>query len=216
MQGPRADPQGSSLKEQLLQLLRVTPGLTDREITCRLRGASAPQQPVNQLARALAQKGIISRERRPDGLLGNYPALVTSSGPGVQFVQRTIPVSTELLGEDELKRHLENWLLSSGWQVHIAWGKQPGVDIFATNGGRRWFIEVKGCGSLNAMRVNYFLSILGEMLQRMRYEDAKYSIALPDLPQFRGLWARLPDLAKKRTTIDVLFVSADGAIDTSA
>ena len=55
------------------------------------------------------------------------------------------------------------------------------------------------------MRVNYFLSMLGETLQRMDDPDASYSIAVPDLPQFRGLWARLPALAKSRTQISAIF-----------
>jgi hypothetical protein len=63
------------------------------------------------------------------------------------------------------------------------------------------------------MRVNYFLAVLGETLQRMRNPQAKYSIALPDIPQFRGLWRRLPELAKRRTGITALFVSDIGQVD---
>jgi hypothetical protein len=63
------------------------------------------------------------------------------------------------------------------------------------------------------MRVNYFLSIIGELLQRMDDPVARYSIALPNIEQFRNLCARLPELAKQRTTIDAIFVSEDGKID---
>ncbi len=63
------------------------------------------------------------------------------------------------------------------------------------------------------MRVNYFLSILGELLQRMDDPDARYSIALPDMQQFRRLWQRLPQLAKARTTISALFVSPSGKVE---
>ena len=62
------------------------------------------------------------------------------------------------------------------------------------------------------MRVNYFLAILGETLQRMESAETRYSITLPDVPQFRGLWQRLPELAKRRTTITALFVGADGSV----
>jgi hypothetical protein len=62
------------------------------------------------------------------------------------------------------------------------------------------------------MRVNYFLMILGETLQRMSDEGAQYSIALPDMPQYRNLWGRLPPLAKARTTISCLFVSESGEV----
>ncbi len=37
------------------------------------------------------------------------------------------------------------------------------------------------------MRVNYFFAILGESFQRMAGPTTRYSIALPDMTQFRGL-----------------------------
>ena len=91
---------------------------------------------------------------------------------------------------------------------------EHGVDIKVRNKdySRYWIIEVKGPGSRQAMRVNYFIAILGETLQRMTDSNARYSIALPDLEQFRRLWERLPQLAKERTTIDVIFVDEDGNI----
>jgi len=62
------------------------------------------------------------------------------------------------------------------------------------------------------MRVNYFVAILGELLQRMTDPAAHYSVALPDLKQFRGLWRRLPPMAKARTGITALFVAPSGQI----
>jgi len=52
-----------------------------------------------------------------------------------------------------------------------------------------------------------------ELLQRMDDPDARYSIALPDMQQFRRLWQRLPQLAKARTTISALFVSPSGNVE---
>jgi hypothetical protein len=63
------------------------------------------------------------------------------------------------------------------------------------------------------MRVNYFLSMLGELLQRMHDSEARYSVALPEMPQFRRLWGRLPGLAQSRTGISALFVDAAGNVD---
>ena len=60
-------------------------------------------------------------------------------------------------------------------------------------------------GTRNPMRVNYFLSALGEILQRMDDSTAQYSIAVPDLPQYHGLWDRLPVLCKERTQLSILF-----------
>jgi hypothetical protein len=119
----------------------------------------------------------------------------------------------EMLSEDDVKRSLQTWLEASGWKASIIWGRGRGIDAEATKDGKRWIIEAKGCGSLNAMRVNYFLSILGELLQRMNDPDTHYSIALPDMKQFRGLWHRLPNLAKSRTQISALFVSTGGRVE---
>jgi acetyl esterase/lipase len=50
-------------------------------------------------------------------------------------------------------------------------------------------------------------------VQHIRHHAARYSIALPDLPQFRGLWQRLPEVAKRRTGITCLFVDTRGGVD---
>ncbi len=41
---------------------------------------------------------------------------------------------------------------------------------------------------------------------------AKYSIALPNVGQFRGLWERLPHVAKQRIKITALFVDDGGSV----
>lgn len=206
----------SSLPEQILELVGKLPGLTDREITNNLRGSSAPQQPINIAARGLASRGQLVRKRRDDGLIGNYLS-DTAAKQVVASVSNPSRVSEgkqdDKFAEDRLKAVLEQWLAEAGWSTEIAWAKQRGVDIHARRNNERWLIEVKGIGSRPEMRVNYFISILGETLQRMDDPFAKYSIALPDVPQFRNLWKRLPQLAKKRTGITALFISADGSIE---
>jgi hypothetical protein len=117
------------------------------------------------------------------------------------------------LSEDEVKLHLGAWLENLGWKVRMAWGQERGVDVVAEKDAERWLIEAKGGGSRPEMRVNYFLSMLGETLQRMDDPGARYSIALPSMRQFRGLWSRLPALAKARLGITALFVSADGTVE---
>jgi hypothetical protein len=123
------------------------------------------------------------------------------------------PKAEEGLSEDEVKQHLQRWLQGQGWTCRIAWGKERGIDVEATRGEERWVIEAKGCGSRPQMRVNYFLAILGETLQRMDDPKARYSIALPDMAQYRGLWERLPALAKQRTGITLLLVGADRGVE---
>ncbi len=200
----------ASLKEKILRELAATPGLTDRELTDRILGQGARPQSVNQATRSLAEIGDLHRRKRADGITGNY-----LESPAWTAADDSRPPSTDekaAQSEDDIKRALHDWLTAAGWQVKVAWGRERGIDIEAVRGNERWVIEVKGSGSLDAMRVNYFLMMLGELLQRMSDSDARYSIALPDLKQFRGLWHRLPRLAKARTGITALFVTASGEV----
>jgi hypothetical protein len=205
----------ATLKEGVLALVRSTPGLTDREITDRLLGSGATQQGVNQIARSLAVERLVARRPRHDGKLGNYPAEV-SQEPSLPAEGGASIGATDSLSEDDVKLKLQAWLEGLGWKVTVTWGRGQGIDIDALQSGRRWVIEAKGRGSLDPMRVNYFLGVLGELLQRMSDPEAKYSIALPDIPQFRRLWNRLPELAKRRTGISALFVNDSGRVEEGA
>jgi len=201
----------STLRERFVTAVAESAGLTDRELTDRLLGASVGQQAVNQVAWALAVQGRITRRPRADGKTGNYP--VGAPAPdGAPAPLPSVEADSSVLSEDDVKRRLKDWLEADGWQIEVKWGRDPGIDIQAKRGSEVWIVEAKGCGSLNAMRVNYFLGMLGETLQRMDNPAARYSIALPDMKQYRGLWARLPQLAKSRTQISALFVAPDGGV----
>lgn len=202
-----------TLQSRILKLISSEPGLTDREITNTLQSPANNQQPINQAARLLAGKGLLVRQKRNDGLIGNYPSEISVQTAQQQVESPRNNSDQDAPTEDEMKSVLGRWLQAQGWSVEIAWQKARGIDIDARRGVERWIIEVKGPGSRQAMRVNYFIGILGETLQRMDDANAKYSIALPDLPQYRGLWERLPALAKSRTQISLIFVSKDGIIE---
>ena len=72
-----------------------------------------------------------------------------------------------LLAEDTVKQAVEAALTADGWQVHVRWGRVHGIDIEAHRAGECLVLEAKGEGSLSAMRVNFFVGALGELLQRM-------------------------------------------------
>lgn len=197
--------------DDLIKVVNESPGMTDRELTDVLKGKGVHPSQVNQEARRLEQKGLLVRRPRNDGSIGNYPS--APDGDPVEVpVRPEIAQTLEGLSEDEVKVHLAAWLKARGWDARVAWGKSRGVDILATKDEQRWIIEVKGLGSLQPMRVNYFIGMLGETLQRMADPAARYSIAMPDVAQFRGLWKRLPQLAKQRTQITALFVTSEGAV----
>jgi hypothetical protein len=201
----------SNLKEEICEYLRVSPGMTDREITNALRGANFAQQPINQACRQMAEKGELTRSNRNDGLIGNYLSTTASMKQGAQS-RKVSRAGDQHASEDDVKKILVKWLERNGWTVVTAWGQAPGADCVAERAHERWIIEVKGQGSRQAMRVNYFLAVLGELLQRMDDPNAHYSVAFPDVEQFEGLWRRLPSLAKERTTISAIFVTKEGQV----
>jgi len=129
----------------------------------------------------------------------------------------TLPDQSAALGdplsEDSIKHVLDRWLRSQGWKTSVAWKRTRGIDIVAARDAERWIIEVKGRGKHSQMQGNYFLAILGSLLERMDDPSARYSVALPDLPSYRGLWQRLPVLAKARTTVTALFVDEAGNVE---
>ena len=199
---------GMTLKEKILLALAETPGLTDTDLERKL---GARHQSVNQACRQLALQGKVSRDGRR-GTIKNFLAVDAVIPPETARAAPCGKTDTNGLQEDPIKEILDQWLRGEGWETQVAWGRQRGPDIVAKRGSDSWIIEVKGCGSLSAMRVNYFLAVLGETLQRMECPDARYSIALPDMRQFRNLWSRLPKLAKERARIDAIFVSGNGQV----
>jgi hypothetical protein len=208
-----------SLADKILGVISKQPGITDRWLAAAVFGPGTPQQRVNGECRLLADRGLLNRTKRPDGLIGNFVRLGTAI-PTTKIIspeppnQLTPPPSNQpFMSEDELKKILEGWLIEQGWKVEIAWARTPGIDLHARRNDQRWIIEAKGQGTLAPMRVNYFLGALGETLQRMDDPKAAYSIAFPDLQQFSNLWSRLPKLSRERTKISALFVQHDGGVD---
>lgn len=60
--------------------------------------------------------------------------------------------------------------------------------------------------------MNYFLNVPGELVQRMDDPDAAYGLAVPNHRQYHGLVDRLPLLARRRLSLDVLFVEKSGQV----
>jgi hypothetical protein len=114
--------------------------------------------------------------------------------------------------ERKIKQILQDHLIYQGWKPEIVSGAGHGIDIDARRGKNRWIIQIKGTATSRPMLVNHFLSVLGEIAQRMDDPDCKYSIALLEMEQYHRLWERLPQLAKSRLQITALFVNLEGSI----
>ncbi|MGY3558465.1 hypothetical protein ACVWXP_001734 [Bradyrhizobium sp. USDA 4463] len=194
--------------ERVVEFVSRFPGRDDDEIAAALK--IAPRQTVNMICRRLCEQRIIRRERGPRGKLVNYASqhkpLV--SQPAIEELVQT----SGAMSEDEVKSALKTMLEGEGWSVEVAWGRMRGIDIVALRGAEKWIIECKGTGSIPPMQNNYFVGVVGELLQRMTDERAKHSIAFPDVPKFRRLWAEFPPMVKERLKLSALYVSGDGSI----
>ena len=201
-----------TIKESIMNYIKQFPGATDTDIEKYLKKT---HQTINQACRSLEKDGYLTRKINSEkgNLIGNYPLDKTYTSNYAPLYKKEVNSDDkEPLQEDDIKQILNDYLIKNGWKTKVAWGHQQGIDMEAVKENKRWVIEVKGSGSRQPMRVNYFISILGETLQRMNDSEARYSIALPDLEQFRRLWERLPKLAKERTTIDLILVDDNGNI----
>jgi hypothetical protein len=152
------DGEKMTLVEEIVELLKQNPGLSDRQITDRLLGVGKPQQPVNIACRDLEKRGVLHRKNILGSPIRNY---LTGQELEISRSRKSINkvIDEEHLSEDDIKEFLEKWLIAQGWKVKIAWGRVHGIDVDAIKENERWVIEAKGQGSLNPMRVNYFLGI---------------------------------------------------------
>ncbi len=175
------------------------------------------RQQVNTLCNALAREGIIVRQRDIAGskiinrLNHNNvtapsppsPPLVAVIGPALELrddaavLQFAYPDDIAI-SEDTVTRAVKGVLEAEGWSVNVKLGHEHGIDIEARRGDQRMMLESKGEGSRSAMRVNYFLGALGELLQRMDTPDARYGLALPAHRQLVRLVLKLPHWVRLR------------------
>jgi hypothetical protein len=198
------------IERNIVQTLELYPGLCDRELADIVKGRNASSQYINQNCRMLESQGILMRQMREDGRIGNY--LKPDGSTNSSFLLTRDEKIADNISEKKMKQILEGYLTSLGWDVEIAWGPTHGIDIQAKHNLEKWIIEVKGSQPGNPLYISYFLSVLGEILQRMDDPACKYSIALPDIEQFHRLWERLPTLTKERTRITALFVNLNGSV----
>lgn len=198
------------IEKDIVRLLENNPGLSDKELAEAIQGHKSSIQYINQNCRVLESQGVLLRTKRDDGILGNW--LSNNQISSKLLLQASEETKAVDISEKKIKQILERYLTSAGWNHEIAWEVNPLIDIEATRGVERWIIQIKGSGSFQPVFLNNFLSVLGEIIQRMDDPKCKYSIALPDQEQYRRLWERLPELARARLGITALFINFLGNI----
>lgn len=96
--------------------------------------------------------------------------------------------------EETVKQAVASFLESEGYTVAVGKKREHGPDLHATTKeGLRLVVEAKGEGSLNAMFNNFFLSALGEIVQRWDALTTEYGIAVPAHRKFGRLIEELSD-----------------------
>jgi hypothetical protein len=201
----------ATLADRILDAIRYGP--LDDDVLAKQLGVGH-RQAVNQAARRLEAKGRLRRFTGPDGKIVNalpdspaqlisepaHPPVVPGGGDHGRIT------------EDEVKEAVRAHLAARGFDVAVAWGRVRGIDIDARHpDGRRYVIEAKAeVGKNGPQQVNYFVGMLGELVQRMDDAQASYGIALPDNRHYRGLVNRLPALARVRLRLVVFWVSREG------
>lgn len=194
------------LKERILALLAAEV-LDDDQVAARL---GVIRQQVNQTCRAMENDGLLTRQRGPSGKIVNRLAETGARPPARRSRSSAPSVPGTPITEDDVKAAVSHWLQAQGFEVAVAWGHDPGIDIEARRGVERWVIEAKGTGGYDQMSRNYFFGVIGSLLQRMTDEHAHYALAMPDLPPFINLVTRFPELARRRTQLWFLLVRRDG------
>lgn len=217
----------STQREQILAYLLSHPLAVDDDQLAAALGLR--RQQINALCRSMAEVGAIVRsyDEQRHKLINHLPTTGEILLPDEDTRDREVatpafpdvgPIITltdsnavrafayrgeVFLSEDSVKAAIKCALERDGWTTYVQFGHLPGIDIEATRSSDRLVLEVKGEGSRNAMRVNYFLGALGELLQRMDAPTAHYGLALPAHRQFIGLIHRLPDWVCQR--LDLCF-----------
>lgn len=83
------------------------------------------------------------------------------------------------LDEESVKASVADFLRHRGYTVSVGKKRERGPDMRASRGGLKLIVEAKGEGSRNEMFNNFFVNVLGEILQRRTESAAEYGVALP-------------------------------------
>lgn len=114
--------------------------------------------------------------------------------------------------EKIVEEYIRNHLVKKGWTVFDRMGRW-GIDIEAIDkNGQKKIIEVKGCGAHSTAMSNNFQAVFGQILKDMKDTDAEYYIAFPHIQPYIRLWDSVPQLAKDRTGIQVIWVGKNGIV----
>lgn len=189
------------LPSRVCELLATGRALADEEIANELE---AVQQHVHQVCRRLGSRGLLVRERRPQGIVNR---LVTGTDWRARLAIRLSDQPPgEPLSKDEVKRAVKARLEAHGYTVIVSRDGRRGIDMDANGPGGRILVQASG---EEPFQENNVLTALGELVVRMRDPIARYALALPDNPGSRRLARGIPAAARGRLSLGFFFVCRD-------
>jgi hypothetical protein len=196
-------PEPCDIPEQYRYLIKWYWGVFNKaQKGCR---QELPYQETNSIESPLIVRSVIfSSENDLKKFSYDCPAGVSSIDIQNGFCKKC-PLCVE---EDEVKKAISAKLKAEGWVVNkTALGQMHGVDIEAIKRPNEIIlIEAKGEGSLNPMRVNYFLMVIGEIVQRMDSAHKQYGIGLPAHKQYINLIEKLPLWIKQQLRLKIFLI----------
>lgn len=195
--------------ERILRMLSAASRpMDDDEIAARMGVA---RQNVNQICRRLELQGAIQRGLGLTGkIVNSLPGIPPP--PRVQIPTQVSRAGPTLISEDDVKRAVRSYLEARGLSVEVDRSVDRGIEIVAAGAGERWVIDAVGEVAGGQQRDNHFLAALGQLIQHMDDPQVRYALALPDNHRHRELVSRLPELARTRLGLTVLFVDLAGAV----
>jgi len=114
--------------------------------------------------------------------------------------------------EETVKAAVATFLRTQGYTVAVGKERERGPDMRATREALNLIVESKGEGSRPEMFNNYFLSAIGEIIQRRSMQAAEYGIALPAHSKFVRLVGDLDDLlVRSQLRLNFYLVQKDGS-----
>lgn len=121
------------------------------------------------------------------------------------------------LSEEFVKNRVVEWLGKHDYVIsNVKTLSEHGVDIKAkkSRSNNFFLIECKGEPQNNPKKMRYpaLVSVLGEILQRMKYRGhVKYGIALPETYREIVL-KKIPWVLSKRLSLEILLVNNEGLV----
>lgn len=105
-----------------------------------------------------------------------------------------------------VQQAIESYFTEQGFVI----GKKGYADLVVERDDERWVIEAKG--ETQAVGLD-FRTGLGQLLQAMDEEDARYALAVPDTSAFRRQMEATPRRVRTLLGLHFLVVGEDGSVE---